>query len=126
MRVRREEASCSSGEYSVTTQLAWSTVQSQYPRRVAIAERKASCRARPSNVGSASACATVPARSRVKTGRLADSVTKVARFCSRGHPSAGMADKLTQEMIEESMARAETESYRAAVAANLDHTNGDW
>ena len=125
MRVRREEA-CSWEACGVTTQLAWSTVQSQYPRRVAIAERKASCRARPSNVGSASACATVPARFRDKTGRSADSVTKVARFCSRGHRSAGMADKLTQEMIEESVAPAETESYRAAVAANLDHTNGDW
>jgi hypothetical protein len=43
----RPEKVWSSGEESITTQRAWSTVQSQEPRRVAIAERSASCKARP-------------------------------------------------------------------------------
>jgi hypothetical protein len=46
------EKSCSSGEWSVTTQPAWPTVREQEPRRVAIAGCRASCRARSSYVGS--------------------------------------------------------------------------
>src|SRR4051794_1140063 len=42
------------------------TSHQQEPRRVAIAARNASCRARPSNVESTPACATVPPRSRAR------------------------------------------------------------
>jgi hypothetical protein len=86
--------------------------QARPRRRVAIARRRASCKARPSNVGSTVAWATVPGApegsSGAKTGRSADLLTAVARFASRGHPIADMAEKVTQGMIEEGMARAET------------------
>src|SRR5918998_1461972 len=42
-----------------------------------------------------------------RTGRLADALTAVARFASRGQPIADTAEKVTQALIEEGMARAE-------------------
>jgi hypothetical protein len=81
--------------------------QARPSRRVAIARRRASCRARPSNVGSTLAWATLLARSGAKTGRCAYLLTIVARFASRGHSIADMAEKVTQDRTEEGMARAE-------------------
>jgi hypothetical protein len=69
--------------------------QARPSRRVAIARRRASCRARPSNVGSTLAWATLLARSGAKTGRCAYLLTIVARFASRGHSIADMAEKVT-------------------------------
>jgi hypothetical protein len=76
------ETSWSSGEWSVTTRLAWSTSHEQQPRRVAIARRRASCRARPPHVGSTPACATVP-------GAPAGSSRGRTAPASCGHPPSG-------------------------------------
>ena len=98
-----------------------STVHEQDPRRVVIAARSGSCRERSSKVRSTPACATVPgtpagsSRARIgRSTRAPGGSIGVARVASRAHADAGMADKLTQEMIAEGMARAERVACRPA------------
>jgi hypothetical protein len=92
----------------VTTRLAWSTVRELVSRRVAIARHRAPCRSRRSTVGSTSTWTTAPPRSGAKTGRSAKPVTALAQFVSRGHPIVDMAGRVTQDLIEDGMARVET------------------
>jgi hypothetical protein len=56
-------------------------------------------------------------------------LTSVAPFGSRGHLGAGMADNVTQEMIEEGMARvvSDDESSWTAPRSSTDRVpDGSW
>jgi hypothetical protein len=63
------------------------------------------------NEGSTLAWATLLARSGAKTGRSTDLLTTVARFALRGHPVADRAEKVTEELVEDGTARAETDAW---------------